>query len=137
MVVFSSMLVSPLSAQESCSSQLTLTLDVYTATTAVLVERFLNAREGTSEKKQDSRITWNAAIDVLKSYSVVADSAKKCMAALEVLSEKLSLQDQEDQTAVSQNEEAWDPELFFEMSNLLGEQTQVLPFGMDDFLWLE
>lgn len=56
----------------------------------ILVKRFLETREGASESSTASD-TWKAALHVFKIYSALAESAKECLAALELFSEKLSI----------------------------------------------
>ncbi|PYI01192.1 hypothetical protein BO78DRAFT_391298 [Aspergillus sclerotiicarbonarius CBS 121057] len=100
--------------------------DVFTAATIILVERFLeNKKENPSKNATADRI-WDAAIHVLQTYTVVADSATKCLAALDVLSESLYLGSSEARLRQS----------FLEMSRLLGDVTSIPPFDIDDFLWL-
>ncbi|KAK1140608.1 hypothetical protein N8T08_010246 [Aspergillus melleus] len=80
-----------------------------------------------SSKKSTTSRTWDAAMHVLESYSVIADSAKRRKAALEVLSECLSL---------GKTDNIWLWESFTEMCRLLGESSGVPSFDSDDFLWL-
>ncbi|KAH8427345.1 fungal specific transcription factor domain-containing protein [Aspergillus melleus] len=101
-------------------------LYVFTAATVILTERFLEGRDNGSKKATTSR-TWDAAMHILESYSVIADSAKRCKAALEVLSESLSL---------GKTDNIWLWESFTEMYRLLGESSGVPSFDSDDFLWL-
>lgn len=116
--------------------------DVYTAAMMVLVERSLETRKGTPNKDSQAHHTWHAAIHVLKTYGVLADSARRCAAALEVPPEKLSLDEDGNATASSQNEGARDWDSFWGISNFLGEEMEnadagVLPFNFEDFIWLD
>lgn len=106
-----------------------LIADIFTAATVILVERFLEETRNTSKKKSNTCGAWNASICTLQSYRLVADSAGKCMTALEVLSENLCLDN-------NGKAEARHRESFLEMCRILGERTSILPFDFDDFLWL-
>ncbi|RAL13334.1 fungal specific transcription factor domain-containing protein [Aspergillus homomorphus CBS 101889] len=113
-------------------------LYVYTAATVILVERFLETKESIPRQRSNAVRAWDTAVRILQSYSVVADSATKCLVALEALSETLCC-DQQGDTAGSgtgANAEARNRNLFLEMTQLLGEKTSVPPFDFDDFLWL-
>ncbi|KAB8225696.1 fungal-specific transcription factor domain-containing protein [Aspergillus novoparasiticus] len=62
-------------------------LYIYTATTIVLMERFLETRDG-STKESTSEQTWHNALRILECYSLVAEQPKRCIAALEILYQK-------------------------------------------------
>lgn len=115
--------------------ELSTSVDVYTAAMTILVERILEVPEDNPQESSSSN-TWDAAIDVLRSYSVVADSAKKCIAALEVLSQNFPSEDSHTGLASSQNSDKHNPESLLQMDLILEQQASILPFGMDDFLWL-
>ncbi|KAL4737931.1 hypothetical protein BDV11DRAFT_206398 [Aspergillus similis] len=79
---------------------------------------------------------WHAALRVLRCYSVVADSAKRCVAVLEILCEKLSLDQPEAFSQPQQNEISQDWDSPLAMSNpFAGDDAGVLPFRFDDFIW--
>ncbi|KAI9043848.1 fungal specific transcription factor domain-containing protein [Aspergillus affinis] len=92
-------------------------LYVFTAATVILIERFLEGRDNSSKKSTTSR-TWDAAMHVLESYSVIADSAKRGKAALKVLSESVSL---------GKTDNIWLWESFTEISGFSG-RVQEFPF---------
>ncbi|KAK9364943.1 fungal-specific transcription factor domain-containing protein [Lipomyces kononenkoae] len=113
-------------------------LYVCTAATMILVERFLETKEG-ALKESNAYHTWHAALHVLKSYSVVADSARRFVAALEVLYEKLSLDSNTTTFASSQNEVVHDWDSVWGLSNLLNQGPENLDpgfflFSGDDFI---
>lgn len=74
-------------------------LDVYTATTTILVEQFLKDKVVIAEKSKAQQ-TWDDAINVLTTFTAVAGSAKKCMNALEVLSKYLLPSDESSQISI-------------------------------------
>lgn len=113
-------------------------LDVYTSATVILVERFLETKNNIPEQRSNALRGWNAAVRILQSYSLVADSATKCLITLEALSETLFGGQQGDTVTGSEgaHAEARYRNLFLEMTQLLGEKTTVPPFDFDDFLWL-
>ncbi|KAE8421008.1 fungal-specific transcription factor domain-containing protein [Aspergillus pseudocaelatus] len=101
-------------------------LYVYTAATMILVERFLETRESASESSTASD-TWKTSLHVLETYSTLAESARKCLAALELFSEKLFLDEPQD----------WNS--FWGISDLLSEELgmsdpALFPFNFDDFI---
>ncbi|KAE8358215.1 fungal-specific transcription factor domain-containing protein [Aspergillus caelatus] len=112
-------------------------LYVYTAATMILVERFLETRESASESSTASD-TWKTSLHVLETYSTLAESARKCLAALELFSEKLFL-DGNKTVAASRNEEPQDWNSFWGISDLLSEELGMsdpvlFPFNFDDFI---
>ncbi|KAE8380435.1 fungal-specific transcription factor domain-containing protein [Aspergillus bertholletiae] len=112
-------------------------LYVYTATTMILVERFLETKEGPSGESTAYN-TWNAALHVLKSYSALAESARRCLAALQVFSEKLCL-DANSTVAANLSEEPQDWNSFWGVSDLLSDDLgmsdpSLFPFNFDDFI---
>ncbi|KAI3010038.1 transcriptional regulator family: Fungal Specific TF [Aspergillus niger] len=113
-------------------------LYVYTSATVILVERFLETKNNIPEQRSNALRGWNAAVRILQSYSLVADSATKCLITLEALSETLFGGQQGDTVTGSEgaHAEARYRNLFLEMTQLLGEKTTVPPFDFDDFLWL-
>ncbi|PYH87115.1 hypothetical protein BO82DRAFT_349623 [Aspergillus uvarum CBS 121591] len=113
-------------------------LYVYTSATVILVERFLETKNGVPQQRSNALRGWSAAVRILQSYSLVADSAAKCLMTLEALSETLSSAQQADTVRGPEavDAEARHRDLFLEMTQLLGEKTTVAPFDFDDFLWL-
>lgn len=63
-------------------------IDIYTAATVLLSERLRSIR-GTPQITQSWTQHWNSAIKLLGAYAQVGDSAKRCMAALSLLSAKI------------------------------------------------
>ncbi|GKZ29552.1 hypothetical protein AbraIFM66950_005390 [Aspergillus brasiliensis] len=106
--------------------------DVYTAATTIIVQCFLEARGHASTENSDAHSTLHAAIHVLKCYGKVAESARRCAATLEVLSESLSLTTDNGSTApLYQSDVDRDWNSFLEMSNFLGEESGAFPFSLD------
>lgn len=97
--------------------------------------RFHTAYEGTADKFRTCQ-TWKSAIEVLNTYSKVTDSAKKCTSALEVLTENILPNQQGDTADTVQNPIPINSEMFSKIDDFLNEQSKVLPFSFDDFLWL-
>lgn len=90
------------------------------------MQRFREETKNGSKQKANTCHTWDASI---RTYSVVADSTGKSMTSLEVLSETPRLDN-------NGKSEARHRESFLEMCRVLGERTSILPFDVDDFLWL-
>lgn len=57
------------------------------------MERFLETGEGDSIKESTTQQIWHNALRVLKCYSLVAEQPKRCIAALEIFSQKLFVDD--------------------------------------------
>ncbi|KAH6983975.1 C6 transcription factor [Ilyonectria destructans] len=65
-------------------------LFVYTAAIVLLAERFRSNLNPSSESEPWlANIAWDRAIQLLKAYSKVGESAERCVAALEILSTKI------------------------------------------------
>ncbi|KAK1252000.1 hypothetical protein MKX08_003187, partial [Trichoderma sp. CBMAI-0020] len=65
-------------------------LFVYTAATVLLAERLSQLTlNGSSVEPWSAEPTWNQAIQLLKAYSKVGESAKRCVVALEILLSKI------------------------------------------------
>lgn len=63
-------------------------IDIYTAATVLLSERLRSIR-GTPQITESWTQHWNSAIKLLGAYAQVGDSARRCMAALSLLSAKI------------------------------------------------
>ncbi|OGM48376.1 hypothetical protein ABOM_003368 [Aspergillus bombycis] len=127
-------------------------LYVYNATMMILVERFLEAKESASDRVESkAERTWHAALRVLKSYGVLADSATRCVAVLEIFLEKLFLSnsnsnngnnDSTDTAAVATAQRGlddYDWDAMWAMSNSFGQEfslsdSNLFPFTFDDFI---
>lgn len=110
-------------------------IDVYNATMMILVERFLEAKDGIV-KDPKAYQAWHAALRVLKCYSMVGDSAKRCVALLEILCERFSLDQPERISQQQQNEISQDWDSLLAMSNpFTANDAGIPPFSFDDFIW--
>ncbi len=68
-----------------------LLLVLYTASTVLLAERLRPVASTTGETDQTrANNTWDRAIALLQAYSHVAESAQRCLVALQILSAKSS-----------------------------------------------
>ncbi|KAH8434637.1 fungal specific transcription factor domain-containing protein [Aspergillus melleus] len=63
-------------------------LYVYTAATVLLAER-IRPEIGTTIAQYSNVVSWRRAIQILKAYARIGTSAKRCVAALEILSAKI------------------------------------------------
>ncbi|CAG7946564.1 unnamed protein product [Penicillium salamii] len=65
-------------------------LYLYNATMMILVERFLESKKVTPDALESkAERTWHKALRILRSYGSIADSALRCIAVLEIFSERL------------------------------------------------
>ncbi|KAJ5093357.1 hypothetical protein N7456_009218 [Penicillium angulare] len=64
-------------------------LYVYTAATVLLAERIQPEIGATIDRRYSNAVSWNRAIQILRAYARVGNSAKRCVAALEILSAKI------------------------------------------------
>lgn len=63
---------------------------MYTAATVLLAERLLPSETSNGMTPPSARETsWSHAIEILKAYSRISESAARCLAALEILSAKV------------------------------------------------
>jgi hypothetical protein len=65
-------------------------IDVYTAATVILAARLRPVIE-TDISEYSTTSSWDHAIELLKSFGRMGQSAQRCVAALEILSAKVSL----------------------------------------------
>lgn len=119
----------------------------------ILVERFLEAKDVASPTIQTkAELTWNAALRVLKSYGIIADSAARCAAVLEIFLGKIDFNNtSDDRDADTDRDTVIDPtaqngldgfdwNTLWAMSDSFGwessltESLNLFPFTMDDFL---
>ena len=63
-------------------------LDIYTAATVLLAER-LRPAIAVGIAEYSAAVSWKRAIEILKAYARVGESAKRCVVALEILSAKV------------------------------------------------
>ncbi|KAE8381341.1 fungal-specific transcription factor domain-containing protein [Aspergillus bertholletiae] len=115
---------------------------VYTAATTILVERFLEKRESAAIGESAASQTWHAAINVLKSYGALSDCARRCVAALEVLYNNLSLDNHENGTTSDPRDAAPDRDSLLGLFNHLNQPEEMngpglLPLSFDDLIWLD
>lgn len=104
----------------------------------ILMERFLGVKNGVVA---DSRAhsSWHSALRILKCYGVLTDSATRCVAVLEILVEKLFL-NEKDTAHVTQSGDIdinWDS--LWAISTPLGEDLSLsdlstFPFNFEDFI---
>ncbi|KNG91037.1 hypothetical protein ANOM_000779, partial [Aspergillus nomiae NRRL 13137] len=127
-------------------------LYVYNATMMILVERFLEAKEGTSSTVESkAERTWHAALRVLKSYGILADSATRCVAVLEIFLEKLCLSSSNNDngnndsmgtgtiTTTQHCLDDYDWDAMWAMSNSFGQEfglsdSNLFPFTFDNYI---
>ncbi|KAE8135062.1 fungal-specific transcription factor domain-containing protein [Aspergillus pseudotamarii] len=127
-------------------------LYVYNATMMILVERFLETKDGASPAiESKAERTWNAALRVLKSYGVLADSATRCVAVLEIFLEKLFLRsnnnnngngdsrDTDTVTTTPHHLDGYDWDALWAMSNSFGQESSfsdsnLFPLTFDGYI---
>lgn len=117
----------------------------------ILVERSLEGKNGASTLESKAERTWNMALGILKSYGVLADSATRCVAVLEIFLEKLSRcsddngNDNTDSrhmatiTTTQQGLDIYDWDALWAMSSTFGQESAFsdpnsFPFNSDDFI---
>ncbi|KAE8360842.1 fungal-specific transcription factor domain-containing protein [Aspergillus caelatus] len=115
---------------------------VYTAATTILVERFLETRDSAENGESAASQTWHAAINVLRSYGALSDCARRCVAALEVLYNNLSLDNGENGTTSHPRDAASDRDSLLGLFNQLNQPEEMngpglLPLSFDDLIWLD
>ena len=66
-----------------------IVIDVYTAATVILAARLRQVIE-TDVSEYSTTRSWDHAIELLKSFGRMGESAQRCVAALEILSAKVS-----------------------------------------------
>ena len=134
-------------------------LVVHTAATVLLAERLRPVEtHAESRDKQAQALSWNRAMEILRSYSRIGESAERCFAALEILSSKLQGGvDMEAETAKSPRRDAHMQDDFTTEPNSRGNANlhgngmegdaawsfnlgttdfDALDFDIDDLLWL-
>ncbi|CAH0046875.1 unnamed protein product [Clonostachys solani] len=116
-------------------------LDLYTAATVVFVERYLEKKNGLTTESPAS-LAWDAALSVLRSYSILGGSAKKCVSSLEYLSEKLPNEKGTADTEIPQDHLAENMSALWEMPDLFSgnvdlTDSALLPFDLGGMTWLD
>ncbi|KAK2684441.1 hypothetical protein QWA68_016479 [Fusarium oxysporum] len=122
-------------------------LFVYTAATVLLAERFrqLNSTCSTTEPWQ-AKPAWDQAIQLLRAYAKVGDSAKRCVAALEILLAKIQGYHHISEHGKAHDDRALTRNAFIEQQNnaplvafddITGQiDLDGMDFDIDDMLWL-
>ncbi|RKK91840.1 hypothetical protein BFJ68_g16092 [Fusarium oxysporum] len=122
-------------------------LFVYTAATVLLAERFrqLNSTFSTTEPWQ-AKPAWDQAIQLLRAYAKVGDSAKRCVAALEILLAKIQGYHHISEHGEAHDDRALTGNAFIEQQNdaplvafddITGQiDLDGMDFDIDDMLWL-
>jgi hypothetical protein len=119
-------------------------IDVYTAATVILAARLRPVIETDISEYSTTR-SWDHAIELLKSFGRMGQSAQRCVAALEILSAKVSRRiplDTTDQIQHSQHQAApFDPGLNGPQPDLNLDQFSGFDFSgieldLSDMSWL-
>lgn len=113
----------------------------------ILVERFLEAKDGFATESSTADRMWHVALGVLKSYGVLTDSVTRCVAVLEIFSERLFLDNgnlinRNTAKATHSHDIDCDWDSLWAMSNPLGQESSLTdpslyPFPFDDFLFTD
>jgi len=121
-----------------------IVIDVYTAATVILAARLRPVIE-TDVSEYSTTRSWDHAIELLKSFGRMGESAQRCVAALEILSAKVSRKipaDIADQVQYSQHQAApFDPALSGPQTDLnldefSGFDLSGLELDLSDMSWL-
>jgi hypothetical protein len=121
-----------------------IVIDVYTAATVILAAHLRPAIE-TDVSEYSTTRSWDHAIELLKSFGRMGESAQRCVAALEILSAKISRKipaDIADQVQHSQRQAApFDPALSgpqtdLNLDELSGFDFTGLELDLSDMSWL-
>jgi hypothetical protein len=119
-------------------------IDVYTAATVILAARLRPVIETDISEYSTTR-SWDHAIELLKSFGRMGQSAQRCVAALEILSAKAARKvpvDTADQMQHSQREAAtFDPALSGPQTDIGLDEFSAFDFGgidldLSDMSWL-
>jgi hypothetical protein len=119
-------------------------IDVYTAATVILAARLRPIIETDISEYSTTR-SWDHAIELLKSFGRMGQSAQRCVAALEILSAKVSRKipvDTTDQMQYSQHQAApFDPALSgpqtdLDLDEFSGCDFNGVELDLSDMSWL-
>jgi hypothetical protein len=119
-------------------------IDVYTAATVILAARLRPVIETDLSEYSTTR-SWDHAIKLLKSFGRMGQSAQRCVAALEILSAKISQKIPVDTTDLMQNTPRQaapfdtnlsGPQIDFNLDGFSGFNFNGVELDLSDMSWL-